>query len=79
MKRNGQTLNLGRGTNITAIVAKYRHRIPIVGTLFGSKSLHLSADLMVVCLWAILGLAVTALVAAFDTGADIAGILAVAE
>jgi hypothetical protein len=34
---------------------------------------------MVVCLWAILGLAVTALVAAFDTGADIAGILAVAE
>ena len=46
---------------MTTIGAKYHHWIPITGKLFGSKSLHVPVDLIVVCLWAISGLIVTAL------------------
>jgi hypothetical protein len=64
---------------MTMIIAKYHNWIPITGELFGSKSLHARVDLIVVCLWAIAGLAATALVASFGISADIAGILAIAE
>ena len=64
---------------MATIIAKYHHWIPIAEKLFGSKSLHVPVDLIVVCLWATSELIVTALVATFHASADIAGILAAAE
>jgi hypothetical protein len=64
---------------MTTIVMKYQHWIPMAGRLFGSQPLHVPVDLIVVCLWAIAGLILTALVATFDAGAHLAGILAAAE
>jgi hypothetical protein len=68
-----------KGTNMTTIDVKYHFWIPIAGKLFGAKSMPVPADLIVVCVWTITGLIVTALVATFDAGADLAGILAAAE
>jgi hypothetical protein len=64
---------------MTMINVKYNHWIPIAGELLGSKSLQVPVDFIVVCLWAITGLILTALVATFDAGADLGGILAAAE
>ena len=64
---------------MTTINMTRHHWIPIAGKLFGAKSLHVPADLTVVCLWAIIGLTATALIVALDAGADLAGILAAAE
>jgi hypothetical protein len=64
---------------MTTIVMKYQHWIPMAGRLFGSQSLHLPVDLVVVCLWAMTGLMVTTLVATFEPSADLAAILAAAE
>ncbi len=56
------------------------HRVAAHGLpTFSFKSLDVRVDLIVVCLWAITGLIVTALVTTFDAGADIAGILVAAE
>jgi hypothetical protein len=46
--------------------------------LLGSEPLRMPADFIAVCLWAITGLVATALVAAFDSSADIASFLAAA-
>jgi hypothetical protein len=67
------------GTNMTTIVMKYQHWIPMTGRLFGSQSLHVPVDLVAVCLWAMTGLMVTALIATFEPSADLAGILAATE
>ncbi len=64
---------------MTTIVIRYQHWIPVTGKLFGSQSLHVPVDLIAVCLGAVTGLMVAALVGAFDPGADLAGILAAAE
>jgi hypothetical protein len=67
------------GTNMTTIVMKYQHWIPMAGRLCGSHSLHVPVDLVAVCLWAMTGLMVTAVGATFEPSADLAGILAAAE
>jgi len=64
---------------MTTIVMKNEHRIRAAGRLFGFQSLHMPADLIAVCLWAMTGLIATALVATLDPSADLAGILSVAE
>jgi hypothetical protein len=68
-----------RGTNMTTIAMK--HWIPIAGRLTRAQSIHVPADLIVVCPWAVIGLTMTALVAASGSvgSAGLADILAVAE
>src|SRR5260370_37607613 len=61
---------------MTTIVMKYQHWIPMAGRLFGSQSLHVPVDLVAVCLWAMTGLMVTALVATFEPSAALAPTLA---
>jgi len=64
---------------MTTIVMKYQHWIPVAGRLLGSQSLHVPVDSIAVCLWAMTGLMVSALVATVEPSADLASILAAAE
>ena len=64
---------------MTTVVRKYQYWIRAAGRLFGCRSIHVPGDLIAVFLWSMIGLAMTALVAACEPGADLAGILAAAE
>ena len=48
---------------MTTINMTRHHWIPVAGKLFGSKSPHVPADLIVVFLWTIIGFTVTAVIA----------------
>jgi hypothetical protein len=56
------------------VCGRVRHRQRI-----GFRSMLLPIDLIIVCLWSIIGLAVTASVVAFDRAADVGGLLAVLQ
>jgi hypothetical protein len=62
---------------MTIGVKKYPHS-PIAGRLIFSRSLNVPIDLIVVCLWALTGLIVTAMVAACVGSEDFAGFFAAA-
>jgi len=57
-----------------------KDRIPVALGLTRAPSMHVPADLIVVCLWAVLGLTMAALVASFGSvdSAGWADVLAVA-
>jgi hypothetical protein len=62
---------------VTTIIMQYR--IPVGVRLRHAQSMHVPADLIIVCLWALTGLIVTALVGIGVGSEELAGILAAAE
>jgi hypothetical protein len=61
---------------MTTIVMKRLN--PVAGRLIGAQTMHVPADFIVICLWSLTGLVVTALLGACVGSVDFVSILAAA-